>query len=77
MNEVLLALLQEVRPEADFDSSTNFVSDALLDSFDVIVLVSALDKKFVVSIAGTDVVPENFETLGSIRRLLAGYGITG
>jgi hypothetical protein len=38
--------------------------------------VSALDKEFVISIDGTDILPENFQDLASIQALLAKYGVT-
>ena len=37
-----------------------------LDSFDIVSLVSALDEEFNISIDGTDIIPENFETIDSI-----------
>jgi acyl carrier protein len=71
----LLSLLNEIRPEKDFSQSTNFLADGMLDSFDVVALVSALDKTFNISIEGVDVVPENFQNLAAIETLLQKYGV--
>ena len=60
-------LLAELRPEADFDVSHDFVEDGLLDSYDIVMLVSALDREFSVSIDGAEIVPESF---ASVERLL-------
>ena len=46
----------------------------MLDSFDVVTLVSALDKNFGISIEGTDIVPENFKNLQTIEALLRKSG---
>ena len=70
----LFDIIQAVRPEADFAASTDFLADGLLDSFDLLTLVSDLDKQFGVSIPGTDIVPENFRNLESIRALLQRLG---
>ena len=51
----------------------SFIDDGLLDSFDLISLVSNLDKEFGISIEGTDIVPENFMNLASIEAMLANY----
>jgi acyl carrier protein len=47
----------------------------MLDSFDVIMLVNALDEKFGISIDGIDVVPENFLSIERIEALLRKNGI--
>ena len=73
MNEIH-KILNDIRPEADFQSSSNFAQDGLLDSFDVVTLVSELDKTFQISIQGTDILPENFKNIDSIATLLKKYG---
>lgn len=70
MKDQILQILQETRPESDFLNSENFVSDSLLDSFDLIVLIGEIEGLFKVVIAGTDVVPENFVSLDAIANLI-------
>lgn len=70
MKDQILEILQETRPESDFLNSENFVSDSLLDSFDLIVLIGEIEELFKVVIAGTDVVPENFVSLDAIANLI-------
>ena len=67
-------LLKEIRPESDFAASSDFIAGGLLDSFDVVALVAALDEAFSISIDGTDVTPENFRNLEAILRLLGKNG---
>lgn len=76
MIEMVLEVLSEIRPEFDFRDSNNFISEGMLDSFDIIALVSDLDKKCGISILGSDIVPENFKNVGSITSLLSNYGVT-
>ena len=71
----LADILQEIRPECDFSSSTNFIADGLLDSFDVVSLVTELDSAFSISIDGTDILPENFRSVPAIHDLLARHGV--
>lgn len=63
MEEKVLSILKEIRPEFDFEESDNFVEDGYLDSFDIVTLVSELETAFDVVIDGLDVLPENFETV--------------
>jgi acyl carrier protein len=68
-------ILKEIRPEFDFSASTDFMADGMLDSFDMVTLVAALDKTFGISIQGTDIVPENFKNLETITALLRSCGV--
>ena len=67
-------ILKEIRPEFDFAASSDFIGDGMLDSFDVVTLVSALDKNYSISIPGTDIVPENFQNVQAIEALLRKTG---
>jgi len=71
----IVEILKDIRPEFDFRASTDFMADGLLDSFDMVTLVAALDKAFVISIDGTEIVPENFQNLAAIGKLLRKYGV--
>ena len=68
-------ILKEIRPEFDFSTSSDFIADGMLDSFDMMTLVSALDKTYGISIQGTDIVPENFQNLQTIEALLRASGV--
>ncbi|MGD0088179.1 MAG: acyl carrier protein [Verrucomicrobiota bacterium] len=70
----IFAILKTIRPELDFSQSKDFIGEGLLDSFDVVTLVSALDKKYGVSIPGTEIVPDNFKNLEAIETLLRKSG---
>ncbi len=67
-------ILKEIRPEFDFAASNDFIADGMLDSFDMITLVSALDKNYAVSIPGTEILPENFANISTIMDLLRKSG---
>jgi len=69
----ILPILQRIRPEFDFTASQDFIADGMLDSFDVITLVSDFDKAYGISISGLDIVPENFHSIASIEKLLEKY----
>ncbi|MGV2336397.1 MAG UNVERIFIED_CONTAM: acyl carrier protein [Planctomycetaceae bacterium] len=74
MHDTLLQILARIRSDADYRNSSNFVEDGLLDSFDMVMLTSELEKTYSITIDGLDFVPENFATLDDIRRLLAKNG---
>jgi acyl carrier protein len=74
MNETILQMLAEIRPEFDFTDSDDFVMDGLLDSFDIISLISMLEEKYACKVDGMDIVPENFSSIDSISALVKKSG---
>ena len=74
MKEKILEILNGIRSEFDFSENVNFIEAGMLDSFDVVSLVTELDEEFKISIEGTDILPDNFSTLEAIFNLLKKYG---
>ena len=74
MNSDILNMLEEIKPEFDFNDSEDFVMDGLFDSFDIITLISMLEEKYGISIDGLDIVPENFSSVDSIVNLVIKSG---
>lgn len=70
MNNKILTVLQVIRPEANFESSEDFVEDALIDSLDIVVLVNEIEALFVVKIPGELVIAENFRSVRAIAELV-------
>jgi acyl carrier protein len=73
--KTVLEVLKGIRPEFDFTTSEDFIADGMLDSFDVVTLINELDQSYSISIAGTDILPENVRNIAAIKQLLRKYGI--
>ena len=70
----LIDILHNIRPEFDFENSDNYIEQGMLDSFDIVTLVSELDASYNISIDGLDIVPQNFSNLQSILALVKNNG---
>ena len=75
MKQQIISILQEIRPEFDFSQNLNFMEEGMLDSFDIVSLVTTLDDHYGISIDGMDILPENFATITSIMNLLIKNGV--
>lgn len=75
MNNIL-ELLQEIRPEFDFEASEDFIEDGFLDSFDVVTLVSEIEDRYNIIIDGLEVLPENFCNIKAIEGIILKSGGT-
>ena len=72
----VINILNEIRPEFDFSEPVeNFTEVGMLDSFDIVTLVTSLDEEFDISIDGVDILPENFSSLQRIAILLGKYNV--
>lgn len=70
MKEKIREILVDIRPEYDFAGDENFIESGMLDSFDVLTLVTGLEEKFGVKIDGGDILPENFGSIEAIENLI-------
>ena len=70
----ILEILAELRPEFDFENSSDFIEDGLLDSFDIASLISVIEERFSVKVDGLDIVPENFLSVDAIISLIEKSG---
>lgn len=68
--EELLELLKNYKPEVDFESNEHLIDEELLDSFDIISIVAAIDNEFCVQITAADVIPENFNSVKALYALI-------
>lgn len=75
MKAKIIEILTEIRSEFDFNEGVNFFDNGMLDSFDIVTLVTALDEEYKISIDGTDIIPDNFSTVNAIEALLSKYGV--
>ena len=75
MKEKIIKILSEIRPEFDFtQEGIDFIEEGMIDSFDLVTLVSELDNAFGISIDGVDIISDNFCSVDAIANLLVKNG---
>ncbi len=68
--EKLMEILKGIRPDVDFENETSLIDDGILDSFDVVSIISELDNEFGVQVRITELDPENFNSAEAIWNLV-------
>lgn len=68
--EKLLELLKSIRPDVDFENEKALIDDGILDSFDVVSVISEIEDEFGVQIRISELDPENFNSVESIWSLI-------
>ncbi len=70
MRERILEILEGVRPDVDFPKEKKLIDDGILDSFDIITIVSEFNEEFEVDIDVEDLEPYNFNTIEAMQELI-------
>lgn len=70
MMDKLLEILQELHPDVDFTTCETLIDSKILDSFDIIALVSEIDSEFGVTIPAEELTPENFNSAKALYALI-------
>lgn len=68
--EKIIQILEDIRPDVDFKTETTLVDGGILDSFDIVSIISELNDAFEINIRVTDLKPENFNSLAAIAKLV-------
>ena len=58
--EQLLEILEQMHPDVDFSAEEDLIGEGILDSLDIVTLITEINDRFDVSVPAEEVVPENF-----------------
>ncbi|MBR4724994.1 MAG: acyl carrier protein [Lachnospiraceae bacterium] len=70
MLERIIEILEEIKSDVDYTMEDQLVDGGILDSFDIVALVSELKSEFDVEIGIEDLTPENFNSAETICNLI-------
>lgn len=68
--EELLSILKELHEDVDFEAEENLVDDGILDSLDIVTLITEINDAFDISIPAEEIIPENFNSASAIWSLI-------
>ena len=60
--EELIEILEEIQPDADYETCDTLIDDGILDSFAILSIVSELQDAFDITITPAEIIPENFNS---------------
>ena len=66
----LLDILRDVCPDLDFERETSLIDDGLLESLDIVSIVTGIIDEFDVEINVDDLLPENFNSVDDMIALI-------
>ena len=66
----LMEILTEICPGVDFENEKALIDDGLIDSLDIVAVVTELMEAFDVELGVDDLTPENFNSVEAIEELI-------
>lgn len=67
----LIEILKDLHSDVDFETCTTLIDDKILDSFDIVSIVSEVNDRFDVTIPAKELVPENFNSAKALWELIS------
>lgn len=68
--EKLLRILEELHPDVDFTVGEGLIDNGILDSLDIVTLITEINDAYGVSIPAEEILPENFNSADLIYSLI-------
>ncbi len=68
--EQLLEILKDLHPDVDFENEEHLIDNVILDSMDIVSLITEISDVFDVTITAKDIFPENFNSAKAIYALI-------
>lgn len=66
----IIEILEGIRPDIDFVNEKKLIDDGLLDSFDIVSIISELNDEYNISIRVNELGPENFNSIEAITLMV-------
>ena len=70
MIEQIIESLEDIQPEADYETCQTLIDDHILTSLDVLSLVAELEDEFDVTIPTVEIIPSNFNSVDAIAAMV-------
>lgn len=70
IREILCKILEDIEPELLEYSGKNMIEDGMLESIDIMEIVTEIEDKFSIYIEPEYIIPEYFETLDTLEKFV-------
>ena len=66
----LIQILSDVKDDVDFANCTTLIDDGILNSFDILQIISELNDAYDISIPASEIVPANFNSAKALYAMV-------
>lgn len=66
----LLEILEDIQPDADYETCTTLIDDRILDSFAILSIVAEIEDTFEVKLTPAEIIPDNFNSAQALWAMI-------
>lgn len=70
IKETVLRILADLHPDVDFETNDTLIDDGVLDSLDIVSIISEISAELDLTVPPEEIVPENFNSAAALVELL-------
>ncbi len=67
----IIELLNDLHPDVNYESCETLIDDGILDSMDIVSLITEIYNEFDVRIPADKIIPENFNSAAALWELVS------
>jgi D-alanine--poly(phosphoribitol) ligase subunit 2 len=68
--ETVIEILSNLHPEVDFRRCDTLIDDKVIDSFDIVSIVSDINDEFDITVPVEEIIPKNFNSAQAIYAMI-------
>ena len=68
--EKLIEILENLHEGIDYETCETLIDDGILDSLDIVTLITEINDAFDISIPAEEIIPDNFNSAAAIWALI-------
>ncbi len=68
--ETLIEILTDLHPDVDFETCDTLIDDKILDSFDIVSLISEINNEWDVTVPADKIDPQYFNSAAALAELI-------
>ncbi len=68
--EKILGILKRVKPEVDFTIVNDLVDEGILDSIDIVTIISEIEDEYGIELDPDQIDPDNFQSASSMLEMI-------
>ena len=66
----LIDILHSLHPDVDFETETGLIENGILNSLDIVTIITEISVRMDVQIPAEEILPENFDSAGALWALV-------
>lgn len=68
--DIILEILNGLHPEVDFDTCNTLIDNKIIDSFDIVSIISDISEEFDITIPVEEIIPMNFNSAKALYAMV-------